>query len=163
MVGETSSHWELSQIVNNTVVPLKQYTNSAVIDSTFLLPLGNLAPGIYQLAASEFSISDTAGNALHIPARTIEFVAIDSHAETTNGIGSEEPSSVSVLHHPAGDVDMDGDFDQDDLHLLGGLAFDTAATWSTGDFDADGYYTHADLILAFQGGWLADIAAATTR
>ncbi|MCA9170737.1 MAG: hypothetical protein KDB23_23825, partial [Planctomycetales bacterium] len=61
----------------------------------------------------------------------------------------------AVWHQPAGDVDLDGDFDEADLALLsalavGGLGRD--ADWLQGDFDFDGLFTTDDLILAMQGG-----------
>ncbi|MCA9168299.1 MAG: hypothetical protein KDB23_11545 [Planctomycetales bacterium] len=58
--------------------------------------------------------------------------------------------------YPAGDVDLDGDFDEADLQALALLTLDSPADWQHGDFDGDGRFTTADLVLAFQFGLLPD-------
>lgn len=57
---------------------------------------------------------------------------------------------------PVGDVSMDGVFDEIDLEWLSYMALDSPATWRTGDFDGDGFYTTADMTLAMQGGLQED-------
>ena len=53
-----------------------------------------------------------------------------------------------------GDIDLDGDFDQDDLSRLLQLNPDQEShSWSTGDFNGDHRFDSNDLILALQHGW----------
>ncbi len=54
--------------------------------------------------------------------------------------------------NPYGDTNLDGVFDAADLDYLSYLTLGSEATWVSGDFDGDGFYTSADLVLAMQGG-----------
>jgi hypothetical protein len=61
------------------------------------------------------------------------------------------------LRSRMGDVDLDGDFDQDDLDYLATLDLNArGATWTSGDFNGDGWFDSADLVLAFKDGDLDD-------
>ncbi|MCA9171784.1 MAG: hypothetical protein KDB23_29150, partial [Planctomycetales bacterium] len=64
--------------------------------------------------------------------------------------------------HPPGDVDFDGDFDEQDLALLSTMSYSdrTLADWQHGDFNGDGRFTNDDLILAMQFGLNIDAVTA---
>ena len=67
------------------------------------------------------------------------------------------------MKSPIGDVDLDGDFDQEDLDILAAFARDgyyhsyllhpnagyIDSLWTQGDFNGDGWFDSADLVAAF--------------
>ncbi len=76
-----------------------------------------------------------------------------------NGDGAVNSSDVAFFYNPAifnlqvvklkGDVDSDGDVDDNDLNIIGLHAGMTGATLADGDANGDGSVTQADLDLAF--------------
>lgn len=80
-----------------------------------------------------------------------------SHWFDLNHDGLMDVGDVDAWIHeqklnPYGDTNLDGVFDSADLDYLSYLPLGSEATWMSGDFDGDGFYTSADLVLAMQGG-----------
>ncbi|MCA9147808.1 MAG: CotH kinase family protein [Planctomycetales bacterium] len=79
-----------------------------------------------------------------------------------NGDGDETRDDLDymvrdILHTSAGDANLDGHFDSQDLVLIfqAGKFETTAAVdsgWQEGDWNCDGLFTTSDLVLAFQSG-----------
>ena len=77
-----------------------------------------------------------------------------------------QPGGISVVgSHPAGDANLDGDFDQLDLVQLlqhNKYGKDEPADWSQGDFNGDGRFDRYDLVLALQTGYAPHCYAAVS-
>ncbi len=68
--------------------------------------------------------------------------------------------------YSAGDVNLDGAFDDADLEMLARestIDTDADADWQHGDFDGDGKFTTSDLVLAMSGGLGLDGDSRLTR
>ncbi len=69
------------------------------------------------------------------------------------------------LQSRMGDVDLDGDFDQDDLDFLASLqpGSITDSRWALGDFNGDGLFDSSDMVLAFKDGNVEEARSLSPR